>query len=206
MWTSFTNKVRKAFSDAADQYDILTSLHKEIGRELVKKNIKMEASHILDVGCGTGYAANKAKFFFPDSTIIGLDLAEGMLEKARSLHEGIPIDWVQADAKTLPFKSETFELVLSNLAYQWVIDLPAAFKDVKRVLTPGGTLSMTMFGSRTCEELFSSLKIVDPRIPVRSLPTLDDIQYALSRGGFKNRKVDYELIKVQYKDVWELLN
>ena len=37
MWTAFTNRVRKAFTEAADQYDILTSLHKEIGRELVKK-------------------------------------------------------------------------------------------------------------------------------------------------------------------------
>ena len=45
MWTTFTDKVRQAFTDAADQYDILTSLHKEIGRELVKKNMRRSESN-----------------------------------------------------------------------------------------------------------------------------------------------------------------
>ena len=205
MWTTFTDKVRKAFTDAADQYDILTSLHKEIGRELVKKTIKMEANRILDVGCGTGYAANKAKFFFPESAIIGLDLSEGMLAKAQELHEGIPIDWVQADGAKLPFKDQTFELILSNLAYQWVLNLPQGFKEARRCLAPQGILNITLFGSRTCEELFASLKAIQPELDLQVLPAVDDVHYALAKAGFKNKKVDYELIKVQFKDVLELL-
>jgi malonyl-CoA O-methyltransferase len=205
MWTTFTDKVRKAFTDAADQYDILTSLHKEIGREMVKKTVKLDADRILDVGCGTGYVANKAKFFYPESTIIGLDLAEGMLIKAKELHEGVPIEWLQADAVRLPFKDQTFQLVLSNLAYQWTVDLPASFKEVRRVLTPGGTFNMTMFGSRTCQELFASLKEVAPKIALQNLPSVDEVNYAFAKTGFKDKKIDYELIKVQFKDVWELL-
>ena len=206
MWQAFAQNVRRSFTRAADQYDILTSLHKEIGRELVKKNVQADADRILDIGCGTGYAANKAKFFFPESVIVGLDLSEGMLSKASAAHEGIPIHWLQADAQALPFKRATFDLVLSNLSYQWVLDLPRAFREARRVLSGKGVLSGTLFGSRTCEELFLSLKAVHPVAKMRCLPSVDDVRNALQSAGFTDVHVDYELIKVQFKDVWELLN
>src|SRR5262245_21196767 len=97
MWNTFTKNARKAFTDAADQYDILAGLHREIGRELVKKNIKREAARILDVGTGTGYVANKVKFFFPDAQVVGLDITKNMIQKAVETHEGIR--WIQADGE-----------------------------------------------------------------------------------------------------------
>ena len=207
MWQVLTNKIRKAFSDAADRYDILTTLHKEIGRELVKKTVRLDADRILDVGCGTGYVANKAKFFFPESTIIGLDIAEGMLKKAQALHEGVPLFWLQADAEALPLKAQAFELVLSNLAYQWVGQLPRAFSEAYRVLTPKGQLFMTMFGQRTCEELFNVLThcASGKAVSFSRLPSIEQVKDALQQAGFDNASVDYELIKVQFRDVLELL-
>ncbi len=63
-------KIRSAFSNAAVQYDALTSLHKEIGRELAKKVIdNEEADYILDVGMGTGWLTKKISFYFPDSKL-----------------------------------------------------------------------------------------------------------------------------------------
>ena len=207
MLKTFANKVRRSFSDAADQYDILTSLHKEIGRELVKKHVKVDAARVLDVGCGTGYVANKAKFFFPESLIVGLDIAEGMLIKAKELHEGIPIEWLQADAGALPFKNQIFDLVYSNLAYQWSKDLSIAFKEARRVLSPGGTFSITMFGFRTCEELFSSFEQCVPGQSKRlmRLPTVQEVTAAMQKAGFAHANVDYELIKVQFSNITELL-
>ena len=205
MLSLFAKKIRKAFTDAADQYDILTSLHKEIGRELVKKVVRLEAARILDVGCGTGYAANKAKFFFPESTIVGLDSAEGMLAKAGQLHEGIPLYWIQADAQGLPFKDQSFDLVLSNLAYQWVGDLKAAFREAYRILSPKGTLNITLFGSNTCAELFFSLRAFHPDLDLGNLPAVEHVRSALQGAGFADIKIDYELIKVEFKDVPELL-
>ena len=203
MWQTFTKSVRKAFTDAADQYDILTSLHKEIGRELVKKNIRREANFVLDVGTGTGYIANKAKFFFPNATIVGLDIAEGMIEKAAQTHEGIK--WIQADGESLPFNDQTFDIIFSNLAYQWIPDLPKAFAQARRVLADGGSFNGTLFGAKTCEELFSSLAAVNPSLSIRRLVTVDDVRKTLNAVGFRDVRVDYELIKVEFKDIWELL-
>ncbi len=205
MLNIFAQKVRRAFSDAADQYDILTSLHKEIGRELVKKVVKLDAPTIIDVGCGTGYVANKAKFFFPESKITGVDFAEGMIAKAKSLHEGIPIDWVCANATSLPFESNTVDLVLSNLAYQWVEDLRGAFIEAHRTLRTGGVINITLFGHRTCQELFESLSVVDPNQNGRRLPSVKQVQEALISANFHEAKVDFELIKVEFKDLKDLL-
>jgi len=203
MWQTFTNGVRKAFTDAADQYDILSGLHREIGRELVKKNVQRSAARILDVGTGTGYVADKTKFFFPEAMVVGLDIAEGMISKAAQTHEGIR--WLQADGQRLPFKDGTFDIIFSNLAYQWMPDLPLAFAQTRRVLSDGGFLSGTLFGSRTCEELFSSLAVANPQVSVRRLPALEDIGRTLRAVGFQDIRVDHELIKVQFADIWELL-
>lgn len=205
MWNTLTQHVRKAFTDAADKYDILTSLHKEIGRELVKKNLKLNAPVIIDVGCGTGYVANKAKFFYPESRVIGLDIAEGMLAQAAALHEGIAIDWVQADAAELPFKSGCVDLVLSNLAYQWAVDLNKAMADASRVLRPGGAFNITLFGQRTCYELFEALTAVDNKFKYRPIPALDDVRKAMAAADFKNIHIDFELIKVEFASIYELL-
>ena len=90
-------KIRKAFSDAAMQYDILAGLHKEIGRELIKKNISRENTNtILDVGMGTGWLTGKLSFYFPESKVVGIDFAPGMIKAAKDSEHTFTM--IQADA------------------------------------------------------------------------------------------------------------
>jgi malonyl-CoA O-methyltransferase len=201
--SSLTDKVRRAFTEAADQYDILASLQREIGRELVHKVVKLPTVHrALDVGCGTGYLTGKLKFYFPDSDIVGLDFAEGMLSKAKENHENIA--WYLADARQLPFKDQSFDLIVSNLAYQWVGDILKAFRENRRILTDQGVLAATLFGFHTCDEFFSSLEATGIKDEFNRLPQIEEVQNALIEAGFK-AKVDYERIQIQFKDLWELL-
>lgn len=204
MWQIIHQKVRRAFSDAALNYEILSSLHKEIGRELVRKVIDIDSKRILDVGTGTGYLANKAKLYFPEALVIGVDLADGMVLEANKLKEGIQI--VQADACALPFAAKSFELVLSNLAYQWVADLKTAFIEARRCLKDNGTLCATVFGFRTLEELFQTIQHVSPSIGgLKRLPEQGTIRTFLLSSDFKNVQVEYEILKVEFADVMDLL-
>ncbi len=203
IWQAIHNKVRKAFSDAATNYEMLSSLHKEIGRELVRKVMHQDAARVLDVGTGTGYLANKAKFYFPESLVVGVDLADGMVLEANKLKEGIQI--VQADACALPFKKGAFDLVISNLAYQWVADLPHAFAVAHQSLSDKGSLCATIFGHKTLDELFETVAAVSPDKRVNRLPGMDAVRAALETAGFNNVRLDYELIKVQFTDVFDLL-
>lgn len=203
--SSLTDSVRRAFTDAASQYDILAGLQREIGRELVKKYVKLAGvERVLDVGCGTGYLAAKAKFFFPESRVVGIDFAEGMLAKAFEQHENLC--FLAADAHQLPFKNESFELVLSNLAYQWAEDLPAAFLQTRRVLAKNGLFAATLFGQYTCDEFFSALEQTGTKTEgLRRLPALKEVEAALQAAGFSRIKTDYERIQIQFKDLWDLL-
>lgn len=204
MWQTIHQKIRRAFSDAALNYEVLSSLHKEIGRELVRKVMEKDCRRILDVGTGTGYLANKAKFYWPESLVVGVDLADGMVLEANKLKEGIQI--VQADACALPFGPNSFELVISNLAYQWVSDLKTAFLETRRCLTDDGTLCATLFGFRTLEELFETIRHVSPPKGVlKRLPDQETIRSLLVSAGFKNVQADYEIIKVEFVDVMDLL-
>ena len=66
--------------------------------------------------------------------VVGLDLNAGMLTKARefSLSEsGVPIEWREGDAATLPFDDSTFDLVLCSQGLQYFPDRNAALREMR---------------------------------------------------------------------------
>ncbi len=210
-------KIRRAFSNAAQQYDVLASLHKEIGRELLEK-IKdfKNPLKILDVGMGTGYLTNKLVHYFPEAEVFGLDFAPGMVEQAKKNSEGFTV--VEADASSLPFPGNTFDLIISNLMYQWISDLPQAFASAHSVLKPKGLFYLTMFGRDTFQELFESLKETSeipryarkgssPTFPlsIRRLAAQSEVQRAFSETGFKDIEFNSEQIKVHFPSMKDLL-
>jgi ubiquinone/menaquinone biosynthesis C-methylase UbiE len=96
----------------------------------------------LEIGSGTGYfTLNLLR-----TGLIGeascTDISPGMLETLRANAErlGLAVHTDQADAERLPFADESFELVLGHAVLHHIPDLPRAFAEFERVLTPGGTL------------------------------------------------------------------
>lgn len=208
MLTAIEKRIRDAFSSAAMQYDALTSLHKEIGKELVKKVVNVDqCDKILDVGMGTGKVTKRLTFYFPDSLVCGMDFSSGMIEKARQEYE--PYKIVQAHAAHLPFKENSFDVVVSNLAYQWVKPLDHAFKHVDELLNKGGVFYFTLFTDATLCELFESIEAAakeqDKKISLNKLPTKDEVEQALQKADFKDYDFDYERIKVHFPDMMDLI-
>jgi malonyl-CoA O-methyltransferase len=202
-------RIRRAFSGAAQQYDTLAGLHREIGRELTRK-IRQghQEGNILDVGMGTGWFTNRLKGLFPEARVFGVDSAAGMVARAAGLEENFhPL---RADARALPLRDGALGLVTSNLAYQWVGNLPEAFAENRRVLREGGLMAMTMFGRDTFQELFDALARArelsggDP-LPLCRLATAGEVRRALEQAGFKSIRTDEERIKVRYPDLRAIL-
>lgn len=198
------NKIRKAFSNAAFQYDILSSLHKEIGRELAKKVIDNDqCASILDIGMGTGWLTKKIAFYFPESRVIGIDFADGMVEYANKDRDGFDI--IQADALKMPFQSESFDIIVSNLAFQWIADLPKAFSHCYNCLTDNGKIFITMFGYETFRELFESLENGKQSFSIKRLEKKERVAEILEKSDFKNIHLDYERIKVHFPNMNDLV-
>jgi len=203
-------KIRNAFSDAAMQYDMLTSLHKEIGRELTKKIMSHEpCSTVLDIGMGTGWFTKRLTNIFPEAMVIGLDSARGMIDRAQQKEAVFKI--VQADASKLPFKEGAFDLITSNLAYQWVGNLKQAFELCHLRLNKTGILCLTMFGRDTFHELFKTLEKCAQegdqkrKLSIHRLADKDQVTAALQRAGFKNIEVSAERIKVRFEDMISMI-
>ncbi len=199
--------IQKSFSQAAKQYDELSQVHQKYALRMVEEISVLNAnlSNVLDVGCGTGYLSSKLKARFPRAKITGLDFASGMITQAQENYAGI--DFKLADASHMPFEGNSFDLVLSNFAYQWMADLTQAFGEAHRVLMPRGQFTATLFGYRTCEELFLSLEHAGVNMAsFNRFATISEVQEHLEKAGFASLEVQEEVIKIGFKDLFHLLS
>lgn len=94
---------------------------------------------VLEVGSGS---APCARWLATQGALVtALDLSAGMLRYAAAAGEatGIEVPLVRANAERLPFASETFDIACSAFgAVPFVADLPGTFREIARVLRPGG--------------------------------------------------------------------
>ena len=199
-------KVRRSFSAAAKTYDNLAELQRGVGRELLERfPLSLQAGVSLDVGCGTGFLTRLLDAGIDGHDLIALDLALPMLQVSRSKHPGIPAYYLCADAEYLPFAPHSISQIYSNLALQWVHDLPATLAGFKRVLKPAGQLVFATFGPKTLCELKAAWASVDSYTHVNEFHSVADIKDFLFAAGFKDVCADSVLYPQVYPTVLDLM-
>jgi len=116
---------------------------------------------VLDIGCGTGELARLVARHFGSAEVVAADFTRAMLENANASTEGRPerprLTFARATALKLPFASGSFDLVTNAFVARNLSDLSAAFREVRRVLRPGGvflTLEITEPVSPTVHRFF----------------------------------------------------
>ncbi len=202
--------IQKAFSGSAHRYDQHTALQQDIGRDLLADiPSRRDSMFLLDVGMGTGWMTQELQRAFPGAGVVGMDLAFGMAHFVRKNRVGIQA--VQADAAHLPFKDNVFHLVVSNLAYQWVEDLSASFRQIYRVLGKDGELYVTLFTRETLWEMYESFQNAFPSIPGRSVPLTsrlpegESVLSALQGQGFQIIRQQRQNSRRPFTDLLDLL-
>ncbi|HPA20452.1 MAG TPA: class I SAM-dependent methyltransferase [Verrucomicrobiae bacterium] len=100
---------------------------------------EMRGRKLLDVGAGLGETS--VYFARRGAEVTASDVSGGMLQFAGALaaHHGVTIGLVQAAADALPFPDGSFDIVYIANALHHVSDIPAAVRELHRVLRPGGT-------------------------------------------------------------------
>ena len=94
---------------------------------------------VLDVGCGTGRLLRELVERY-DVDAVGIDRSPDMVREARQLL-GAAAELHVADAESLPLPSGSVErAVMTMVAHH--LDRPVAFREIRRVLTPGGRLAV----------------------------------------------------------------
>lgn len=100
---------------------------------------------VLDVGCGASRVARLVRQTSGARTV-GLDLS---LRSLRTSRGSAPGSLVQGDNLELPFRSGCADLVISNGVIHHTPDAHAAFRELARVLRPGGTLVVSGYDRRS---------------------------------------------------------
>jgi SAM-dependent methyltransferase len=101
---------------------------------------------VLDLGCGAGTdSLIAAQMVAPHGSVIGIDMTDEMLGKARAAAAAMGaanVDFVAGEAERLPFADATFDIVISNGVIDLVPDKDAVFGEIQRVLLPGGRIQL----------------------------------------------------------------
>lgn len=201
-------QVKRAFSRAAQSYDAAAVLQREVCQRMLERldYVRLQPQRVLDVGSGTGWGTRQLAQKYPAAPVVALDIALGMLQAARG-----PQPWWQkfrarppmvcGDVEALPFASDSFDLVWSNLAVQWCNDLPATLADLHRVLKVDGLLMFSTFGPDTLRELRQAFQGVDGHTHLNRFADMHDIGDMLLAGGFAEPVMDMEYLTLTYDDV-----
>ena len=215
--------VRRTFARAAATYDAAAVLQREVGRRMAEKLevVKLAPELILDAGCGTGDAQGDLALRYPEARQVALDIALPMLSLARSKARAQARQtksvlsrlisavtsvtsrepaYVCGDLTRLPFAAGAFDLAWSNLALQWVGDLPNALAELGRVLREGALVTFSTFGPDTLRELRAAFSGVDRHSHVSRFVDMHDVGDMLVGAGFGDPVMQMEYLTLTYPD------
>jgi ubiquinone/menaquinone biosynthesis C-methylase UbiE len=119
--------------------DDLSPVDLELRRRFLLTSVRA-GDRALDLGCGEGvFTAMLAE---AGTAVVGVDVAEAALRRARSRHPSLSFRIAPIDGP-LPFEDNSFDLVWASEVIEHIADTAAWLSEVRRVLAPGGRLSIT---------------------------------------------------------------
>ena len=104
---------------AAENYEryFVPAIGAPLAADLIETAALQPGERVLDVACGTGIVARLAAASLGESgRLAGTDVNPDMLEVARAVADGLPIDWYEADAESLAQPEASFDVVLCQMS------------------------------------------------------------------------------------------
>lgn len=199
-------RIAESFSHAARNYDAMAYFQRDVGNDLLACVRQKRTQSIMDLGSGTGAFSQQLIDRFNPELFVATDLAHGMNCYARSKHENYQQNkWVTADAESLPFSNNSFDLIFANLSLQWCDQIRALSEQIYAVLKPEGLLWYSTLLSGSLKELSESWKQVDQFQHVNHFFTQDDIVKAWHDSALNLETVVQKTFKLEFENPMQLM-
>lgn len=206
-------QVREMFDSIAPAYDFMNramtfGIDRLWRRKAVDGLQKKQPESVLDIATGTGDLAMMLAKRFDKTMVTGVDLSEKMVEIGRRKveQEGLAsrVSLLIGDCLELPFAESSFECVTCAYGVRNFQDLHTGFKEMLRVLRPGGTLMIIELSkprNRFMKALYSLYsRIIIPAVgrlishdvraysylpeSIAAVPARDAMTALMSKAGF----------------------
>lgn len=145
---NFNSAVTRFWSLAAPVYDLPWLQHwgyRPAQDEVLTVLRDHKSRTVADIACGTGILADRMQRKLRVDAVYGVDMADGMLAQARA--RSAEVTWLTAPAEQLPFDDGQLDAVVSTSAFHF-FDQPAALREFRRVIRPGGLVVITSISPR----------------------------------------------------------
>ncbi|MFN7990928.1 MAG: class I SAM-dependent methyltransferase [Candidatus Micrarchaeia archaeon] len=134
----------------------------------------------LEIGCGPGYTTAELKRRFRIK-LTSIDIDEKELEIARK-RLGDSAEILQADARKLPFKDNSFDCVIEMNAFHHIEDYKEAIAECRRVLKKGGSFYLLDIGRYFFWPVLQAMEHFDGSF------TREEMENDLRKAGFEIKK------------------
>jgi SAM-dependent methyltransferase len=168
-----TLKGRQRAAWSAGDYAVIGTTLQIVGESLCEALDLRAGERVLDVAAGNGNATLAAARRWCD--VVSTDYVPSLLERgrARASAEGLPVQFEQADAESLPFSDGAFDVVLSTFGVMFTPDQDKAATELARVCRPGGRIGLANWTpSSFIGELFKLIGRYLPPPPGTRSPAL----------------------------------
>lgn len=163
-------KAKQQATWASGDYAVVGTTLQIVGESLCEAIDLRPGSKVLDVAAGNGNVTLAAARRFCDVT--STDYVDTLLDggRRRADADGLDIAFQIADAESLPFPDESFDVVMSTFGVMFTPDQDRAAAEMVRVCRPGGTIAMANWTPEGfIGQLFKTLgKHIPPAPGVRS--------------------------------------
>lgn len=152
-------------------------------------------ARVLELGCGTGALWQKNRDRVPSSWRLTLsDFSFGMLRAAELNMAPLHLQCVQFDAQFIPFRENSFDVLVADHMLYHIPDLPRALGEIRRVLRVGGKVYAATNGAAHMQEYFQFIaKFADVETPREPLQfTLENGSEQLESQFSRVERIDFQ--------------
>ena len=167
-----------------------------------------EEARILELGCGTGDLWDgKLDLLGPGSSLVLSDFSAGMVEAVKNKFSAYPmVSFEQINIEEIPYKEETFDIVIANMMLYHVPDLPKGLEEIRRVLKKNGTFCCATFGENGIQKYLTGvLDQYGIHIDISGAFTLQNGADILGKHFSGVCRRDY-IDGLEVTDTWDLLD